>query len=348
MTSDRILMNPRPSGKTKVKGKKADNSIIDMLTFDPDAGTMTPNVPMVYGTRNYIINGLGDFSQRGDFSSSSAVVNTAYCIDRFFLVCTNVTANKQTFTTSQPSGSFGSSLRITASSSATGNMSINQLIENPKTLIGKTVTFSAWVKSNSANARLRMYWGSGGELLAQSFGHSGGGTWEKLSLTVSIPVGVTEPNLHLNTQITLYNSGNVAITSGQYVEATQVMLNEGPVAAPFERSGGTIGGELALCQRYYYRLDGTVTFTVGFGHTQTTNSGRWTVPLPITMRTTPAISGSTASVTAVYSGGSLAVSSLAIVTQTGSLAVIEGTATGISGCSTLYISGGYLHFSAEI
>lgn len=36
MTSDRILMNPRASGLTKIKGKKANNSIIDMLTFDPD------------------------------------------------------------------------------------------------------------------------------------------------------------------------------------------------------------------------------------------------------------------------------------------------------------------------
>jgi len=42
------------------------------------------------------------------------------------------------------------------------------------------------------------------------------------------------------------------ITVGEF------QLNEGPVAAPFERAGGTIGGELPLCQRYYEK-----TFAAG-------------------------------------------------------------------------------------
>jgi hypothetical protein len=52
-------------------------------------------------------------------------------------------------------------------------------------------------------------------------------------------------------QVCDYNNGNVSIRTSDYFEATGWMLNEGSVAAPFERAGGTIGGELALCQRYY-------------------------------------------------------------------------------------------------
>jgi hypothetical protein len=52
MTSDRILMNPRPSGKTKVKGKKADNSIIDMLTFDPDSPVANANGNQLASVQN--------------------------------------------------------------------------------------------------------------------------------------------------------------------------------------------------------------------------------------------------------------------------------------------------------
>ena len=68
---------------------------------------------------------------------------------------------------------------------------------------------------------------------------------------------------------------------------TGVQLEIGSQASPFQTaSGGSIQGELAMCQRYYYRTTGTNTgFVHGFAYSTTAVQAM--VPLPVTMRTAP-------------------------------------------------------------
>jgi len=65
-----------------------------------------------------------------------------------------------------------------------------------------------------------------------------------------------------------------------------VQLEAGSVATPFERR--PFGTELALCQRYYYKLQAsTIADKLGIGFNRNTTSSELIVFFPTTMRTTP-------------------------------------------------------------
>jgi hypothetical protein len=71
----------------------------------------------------------------------------------------------------------------------------------------------------------------------------------KYSMTFSVPSGASNGILF---RICLGNGlGDIASATGDLLSIGEVMLNIGTSAAPFKRAGGTIGGELSLCQRYY-------------------------------------------------------------------------------------------------
>jgi len=79
MTSDRIFMNPRASGNTKIKGKKADNSIIDMLTFDPDLPVSNTNgnqLPSVQNIQNAAADKASYFFDAGGAGSIQTAVSS--------------------------------------------------------------------------------------------------------------------------------------------------------------------------------------------------------------------------------------------------------------------------------
>jgi hypothetical protein len=71
--------------------------------------------------------------------------------------------------------------------------------------------------------------------------------WFTFSTTVTIPADGTAEGL----AIVLFE--NAAGPSGAYIEISQVKLEIGSSITPITRSGGTIAGELAACQRYYWR-----------------------------------------------------------------------------------------------
>jgi len=78
-------------------------------------------------------------------------------------------------------------------------------------------------------------------------------------------------------------------TAGATFYLTGVQLEAGSVATSFERR--SYGQELALCQRYYYRIKGSDTALntgiVGVGFSQSTTAGRSLINFPVTMRSFP-------------------------------------------------------------
>ena len=204
---------------------------------------------------NLIINGDFRISQRGDYSSATSVTNDQKYMDRWTTRFSGVTANIQAIlgTNSSPGYPYtdSNSLRLTATSSATGILRHLQRVEG--FLDGQTLTFSAWVKSNSANARLFQYQHNGGTRVA-SAAHSGGGGWEFLSVTVENNA-TTGNQLYFDAAIGTASFGTLSITSGQYIEISQVQLEVRDAPSPFMYR--SIGEELALCQRYFQVLGGT-------------------------------------------------------------------------------------------
>jgi hypothetical protein len=71
-----------------------------------------------------------------------------------------------------------------------------------------------------------------------------------------------------------------------------LQLEAGSTASPFQTASGSIGGELALCQRYYFRenFDAQALFGIfATGSAASTTLANFVQPFPVTMRVKPAV-----------------------------------------------------------
>ena len=199
--------------------------------------------------RNKIINGELQVSERGDYTSATSLTGTStYYLDRFKSRTVGVTATiEQNLNQTLDNNDVVNTLRMDVTSTATGRVEATQIIEDFNWFKNKTITFSARVKSNSTNARL-VFNADGGGGTTASTAHTGGGGWERLTGTATLTSGVTGVQLYLGIQAA--GTGDVAgVTSGDFFEVSEVQVEAGDTATPFEHR--SYGAELALCQRYY-------------------------------------------------------------------------------------------------
>ena len=192
------------------------------------------------GRKNLLLNGGFNVSQRGDYTTATTTNHLQYYLDRFYVAKAGVTATIQ---------DTGFAVKLVATSSATGSLRITQPLEDMARLSGKTVTLSCQMKSNaSTNSRIGIFadgWQSA------TAAHTGGGAWEALSITLTLPAGITtELSVHAGFDGVL--SANIPISSGDYCEVKDFQLELGSVATDFEYR--SYGEELALCQRYFQAL----------------------------------------------------------------------------------------------
>jgi hypothetical protein len=152
-------------------------------------------------------------------------------------------------------------------------------------------------------------------------------------------------------------TGSMGIQTGTFdfwgvqVEAAST----GSTASPFQTASGSIAGELALCQRYYWRNQATGTasqFYIGAGTAATT--AQFTIPISVKMRananpleySTLALSDGIAA--------AIAVTSLAIGTNSDQTpAVIATVASGLTANRPYWLvanasANAYVAFSAEL
>jgi hypothetical protein len=87
------------------------------------------------------------------------------------------------------------------------------------------------------------------------------------------------------TQFTPYFTFTPVGTAGaaDFFELSNVQFELGSVATPYAKQGATIQGELAACQRYYFRTYSTTQpYNYFFAYSTTQIQGNWN--LPVTMR----------------------------------------------------------------
>ena len=176
-------------------------------------------------------------------------------------------------------------------------------------------------------------------------------TWQRFSVTGTFASNVTE----------FYNYVNFTPTgtagAADYLEVTGIQLEIGSVATPFTRSGGTIQGELAACQRYYWRQTGPGVYAriAGSGIGNTTTQANFVPTFPVTMRTVP--TSVDFSTLLLYDTVNLtAVTSLVISASSSTLNSIEliaGVASGLTAFRPYMLANnnnaaGYLGLSAEL
>jgi hypothetical protein len=110
-------------------------------------------------------------------------------------------------------------------------------------------------------------------------------TWQRFSVTGTVATTTTQIGVQL-----YYTPAGTA-GADDYFEVTGVQVELGSVPTTFKRSngsGGTIQGELAACQRYFFQSEATSQY---FWSGQTNNTSNYyaSFKLPTTMRVAPTV-----------------------------------------------------------
>lgn len=314
----------------------------DLSNDEANSGGATP--PFTAG-KNAIINGDFYVNQRG---FTTTTTSGTYGLDRFKYFYTGGTStySVQQFTPgAAPVAGYEAvqyARLVTTGQSAAGDYTfLTQVSENPRLFAGQTVTMSFWAKAASGTPKVAFeftqYFGTGGSPSATVNTYGGQVTlstsWARYSLTFNVPsVSGKTFGTTANTAFTQLvwwvsagstfdsRTGTIGIQSNTF-DVWGIQLETGNVATPFTTATGTIQGELAACQRYYFRQGGLATYQqMGFGFASSTSAVYINVPLPVPMRTT---------ITAVEWGGTMRLSDTQAAGNVTSITIPSGQTSNI-------------------
>ena len=328
---------------------------------------------------NPLLNSSFQVWQRGTSFAISSSVNT-YTADRWacYRGATGATVSRQVTndTTNLPFIQYAARLQRDSGNTSTVIPYLAQSVETVNSIrfAGKTVTVSFYARAGanySATSNLlqvQVMTGTGtdqnwlgytGSAFSMSRENTLTTSWQRFTQTTSAPIPVTATEFSL-----IFSPTTVNGTAGanDYFEITGVQIDIGNVALPFRTNAGTIQGELAACQRYYYRTPTGVTaypLIAMWGNATSTTNVWSTVVLPVTMRTQPSsVDFSTLRVFGQSTGVYNAISAVSLDTGgTASthpqMAGVNLTSTGLT-ANAVYGFGGnnslnsYIGFSAEL
>jgi len=341
-----------------------------VMTYNGSAWVLA-SAPASYGYaagKNAIINGAFNVWQRG--TSISLTNNTyGYGADRFIAYLSfsagTSSFSQQTFTpgTAPVAGYEGQYFGRITCGSTSSYLELNQRIEDVRTFAGQTVTFSFWAKSSAAIVITPLFnqqFGSGGSTTVSTSASNITLTssWVRYTSTIALPSisGKTiGTNSYLNASMT-YASGTL---NSATIDIWGWQVEAGSTATAFQTATGTIQGELAACQRYFYRT----TFNKYQCWARDTNLIFFNFRNPVTMRGNPSVSTSLTSKIATgpstiaqvmfYYGSSIA--GTATLTLGTDSATTDAVTVYFSGASftqgvipTAEVAGGYFDVSAEL
>jgi len=319
-----------PDGTIKLARGNSGATTQDILSVS-SSGLVTVNNLNNQSFRNRIINGDMRIDQR-NAGASVTPSNGSYTLDRWNFSLTQaskLTAQQVTISSPESAGNNNKSLKITSSSAysivSSDYFLLGQFIEGLNssdlgwgTSGARSVTLSFWVKSsltgtfggvfaNSATARAYPF----------TYTISSANTWEQKTITASGDTSgtwLTDSGIGIRVYFGLgvgsdfngtagaWGGGklgatgatSVVGTNGATWEITGVQLEAGSTATEFERR--PYGTELALCQRYYWKIFSTAATKFFFqGYMYFTTQLEGLIKFPAPMRSVPTVSASPAS-----------------------------------------------------
>ncbi len=211
------------------------------------------------GRRNMIINGGMDVAQRGTTGTCSSDAYGQYkSVDRWSLYYNGSTVAQTEVNIPDGTNSLVKAAKVTVSSTTDERPWFSQRIEHgSKLLNNKTVSLSFWGRGNTTlDTKFRFRFqdnATAGGNLVNGWGVTDDGyeftltsEWIKYEWT-----GVLVDTSVNNTRVLdlVADAPSATWSSGDWMEITQVQLEVGSIATPFEHR--SYGEELALCQRYY-------------------------------------------------------------------------------------------------
>ena len=329
-------------------------------------------VPPFTAGKNRIINGDFGINQR-NFTTAST--DGTFGFDRWLIYGTGGTRTwtSQTFTpgTAPVAGYEGTNFSrlVTSGQSAAGDyFLLGQRIEDVRTFANQTVTCSFWAKASSGTPKVAVAtdqsFGSGGSATVTTAGGNVtiSTSWARYSVTFTIPsVSGKTIGAGSNCGLLLFTSAGSSLSAytnigvqNATIDIWGVQLEAGSVATPFTTATGTIQGELAACQRYYWRVtpSGASQRLGVYAITGNTTTAVGYIQFPVPMRTAPTSVDSNGLLYATYTGSQVAMSSVAFNEASSIIAQIYGTISsttaGVPGSIQSTNSSSYLGFSAEL
>jgi hypothetical protein len=252
-------------------------------------------IGLVPQSANAVINGGFDIWQRGtSFSSASLFQFTA---DRWFgnsFAGVTMTVSRETFTPGlAPFAGYEGQFFLRYSRGAgtvTGSSFLTQRIEDVRSFANQKVTVSFFAKAATAGVigvSFNQVFGSGGSTSVVGTGLDASVTtsWNRYSLTFDV-ASVAGKTIGAGSYLDLVFALPV-LFGNNTLDIWGVQLEAGPVATPFKRNANSLEGELAACQRYYFRQEGSGNLLGPTGFAYSTSAVILPYNLPVQMRVPP-------------------------------------------------------------
>ena len=363
-----------------VKANYAAGDILTATNMNDLSGTFN-QVATSYGNaagKNKIINGDFRINQRNLTTTSTDGV---YGFDRFYWSGIDGTNSysAQTFTPgAAPVAGYEAinfaRLVCSGQTLASAQTTLRQKIEDVRTFAGQTVTVSFWAKAATGTPSIAVE-------LTQAFGSGGSSavtgnistkqtittSWARYSWTGTLPsvsgktIGTgsfidaiiwVSAGTNLNAR-----TGSLGIQSNTF-DIWGVQVEAGSIATPFQTaSGGSIQGELAMCQRYYWRSNTPTSLNarLATGMAKSTTQVECIVQFPVQMRINPAGSIDYSTLI-VYDGVTILTVNSVVATVNGEGSLAYGLTANVTSGLTQFrpyhlcvnATTGYIGFSAEL
>jgi hypothetical protein len=279
------------------------------------------------GMRNRIINGAMVIDQRYGGASAAmpdGALATAYGIDRWAGYRVGTTTATLQQSTDVPSGQgfvnsfvYTNGTGVTPGSNASAG--VYQRIEGYNisdlmwgTADAKPITISFWVKSSlTGTFTVALINAAYSRSYPATYTINQANTWEYKTITVPGCIDGQWPTTNGNSLAVNFDMGSgsnflaaantwsnnyysgatgavkLCQTTGATMSVTGVQLEKGSVATTYEHR--MYATELAMCQRYYWQINGSNGNQTGFNVSWYSSKARIGIPVPVPMRGSPSV-----------------------------------------------------------
>ena len=319
--------------------------------------------------KNAIINGGMDIWQRG---TSFIGTGANYSADRWveyragFAAGQTVTRQLTNDTTNLPTITYAMQVARDSGNTGTGGLFVETALENidSRRFIGQPVTFSFYAKCGanfsaaSSTIGAQLCTGTGTDQQVSAFTGLAAAinasptlttTWQRFSYTTTLASSITQLGVRF-----IFTPVGTAGAADNF-QFTGVQVEYGSTVSPFMRNGATIQGELAACQRYYYRHGSGLNTPLGVGVAYSSSEIDLIVYYPVTMRIAPSLDLTTGTnyYNAFRNGGFDGVDTWGInqISNTNAILFNSTQYTGTAGQAAFIFCGNasaQLSFSAEL
>jgi hypothetical protein len=296
-----------------LKTTYADGDVFSASDINDTNGTINLTAAPFAAGKNRLINGNMAVAQRGTSFTASNNNDDAYTLDRWYILSdTNDVIDVTRATDVPTNGLYSIGLDVETVNKKFG---IAQIIEQQNSigLIGNTVTLSfkakvsSTTKLDNVKAAIVAWSGTADAVTSDIIS-----AWEAEGTNPTLIANATYENTPANLGVTTSwasysitaaidtaSTKNILVfiwsdvtdtTLGDFLYVTDVQLEAGSTATGFQTATGTIQGELAACQRYYFHwTSASQDNAYSMIARQSDTLATLCIPLPTTMRTNPTL-----------------------------------------------------------